>query len=103
MSALRPAGAAAGQGRRGNRADDAAAPGDARTRLANAAAIVRVVTTDGTIESRDVRVGLVSRVSAQILSGLDAGERIVVGERTAASGPTAKPATVNRPMMPPRV
>jgi hypothetical protein len=48
-------------------------------------------------------VGLVSRVSAQILSGLDAGERIVVGERTAASAPTAKPATGNRPMMPPRV
>jgi hypothetical protein len=45
----------------------------------------------------------VSRVSAQILSGLDAGERIVVGERTAASPPTAKPATGNRPMMPPRV
>ena len=103
LSALRPADAAAGQGRRGNRADSAATPGDARTRLANAAATVRVVTTDGAIESRDVRVGLVSRVSAQILSGLDAGERIVVGERTPASAPTAKPATGNRPMMPPRV
>ena len=103
VSALRPAEAAAGQGRRGNRADSAATPGDARTRLANAAATVRVVTTDGAIEPRDVRVGLVSRVSAQILSGLDAGERIVVGERTAASASTAKPATGNRPMMPPRV
>jgi len=103
VSALRPADAAAGQGHRGNRADSAATPGDARTRLANAAATVRVVTADGAIESRDVRVGLVSRVSAQILSGLDAGERIVVGERTAASPPTAKPATGNRPMMPPRV
>src|SRR5580765_6828005 len=58
VSALRPADAAAGQGRRGNRADSAATPGDPRTRLANAAATVRVVTTDGAIESRDVRVGL---------------------------------------------
>lgn len=103
VSALRPADAAAGPGRRGNRADTVASAGDARTRLANAAATVRVVTADGAIESRDVRVGLVSRVSAQILSGLDAGERIVVGERTAAPAPTAKPATGNRPLMPPRV
>jgi macrolide-specific efflux system membrane fusion protein len=103
VSALHPADAGAGQGRRSNRADNAAAAGDARTHLANAAATVRVVTTDGAIESRDVRVGLVSRVSAQILSGLDAGERIVVGERPAAPAPTARPATGNRPVMPPRV
>ena len=85
VSALRPADAAAGQGRRGDRAGDAAAAGrPAHHAWPTAAAVVRVVKADGTIESRDVRVGLVSRVSAQILSGLEPGEQIVVGQRTAA-------------------
>src|SRR5215471_6397167 len=147
VGALRPAGAAPGQGSRGaadNRAPggaqgrpgNAAASGDARSagtsgdahsrlassgasgsarnkpagggatgdpraRLANSDATVRVVTAEGAIENRDVRVGLVSRVSAQILSGLEPGERIVVGERATSPAPAAKPATGNRPMMPP--
>jgi macrolide-specific efflux system membrane fusion protein len=103
VDALRSAGPAAGERRRGDRAADTAAAGDPRTRLANGPAVVRVVKADGTIENRDVRVGLVSRVSAQILSGLEAGEQIVVGQRAAAPAPSAKPATGNRPMMPPRV
>jgi membrane fusion protein, macrolide-specific efflux system len=104
VGALRPAGAPAGQGHRGDRAGDAAAAGDPRTSLANAGAVVSVVKPDGTLERRDVRVGLVSRVSAQILSGLDPGEQIVVGQRTAVPAPAAKPATGNsRPMMGPRV
>ena len=100
VGALRPAGAAAGERRRGARTGDAAAAADPRTSLANGPAVVRVVKSDGTIENRDVRVGLVSRVSAQILSGLDAGEQIVVGQRTVTPAPAAKPATGNRPMMP---
>ena len=100
VGALGPAAAAAGERRRGTRAGDAAAAGAPRTSLANGPAVVRVVKSDGTIENRDVRVGLVSRVSAQILSGLDAGEQIVVGQRTVTSAPAAKPATGNRPMMP---
>ena len=63
--------------------------------------------SDGTIENRDVRVGIVSRVTAQIVSGLEPGERIVVGQRAAAPATAAKPATGNRPqtpsLMPPRV
>ena len=46
---------------------------DPRTRFANGRAMVRVVKADGTIESREVRVGVMSRVSAQIVSGLEAG------------------------------
>ena len=59
------------------------------------------VKADGSLENRDVRVGLVSRVSAQILSGVEAGERIAVGQSTGA--PAAKPATGSRPLMGPRV
>jgi macrolide-specific efflux system membrane fusion protein len=67
------------------------------------AATVRVVKPDGALESRDVRVGVVSRVSAQILSGVEPGERVVVGQRAASPAPSARGATGNRPAMPPRL
>jgi membrane fusion protein, macrolide-specific efflux system len=103
VSALRPAGATASP-RRGTRGTDATAAVDPRTSLANGPAVVRVVAADGSIASRDVRVGVVSRVSAQIVSGLEPGERVVVGQRTAPPATAAKPATGNRPpMMGPRV
>lgn len=46
---------------------------------AGAAAIVRVVDKKGTTVERSVRVGLTNRVTAQILSGLSAGEKVVAG------------------------
>jgi macrolide-specific efflux system membrane fusion protein len=98
VGALSPAGAQAGQRRRGDRAADGVAV-DPRTSLANGPAVVRVVKSDGTIENRDVRVGITSRVTAQIVSGLEPGERIVVGQRAGAPA-AAKPATGNRPQTP---
>ena len=102
VGALRPA-SAAGGGRRGGTDTAAGAAVDPRAQLANGTAVIRVVRPDGSIESRDVRVGLVSRVSAQILSGLEPGESIVVGQRAAPPAAPAKPATGNRPTMGPRV
>ena len=106
VGALRPAGTQAGPRNRGDRAAGAAAM-DPRASLANGPAVVRVVKSDGTIENRDVRVGIVSRVTAQILSGLEPGERIVIGQRAAAPAQAARPATGNRPqtpaLTPPRV
>jgi len=102
VSALRPATAPADP-RRGARTTDAAAAVDPRTSLANGPAVVRVVAPDGSVASRDVRVGMVSRVSAQIVSGLEPGERVVVGQRAAAPAAAAKPATGSRPMMGPRI
>jgi macrolide-specific efflux system membrane fusion protein len=99
VSALRPATAPAGP-RRGARTTDAAAAVDPRTSLANGPAVVRVVAPDGSVAPRDVRVGMVSRVSAQIVSGLEPGEQIVIGQRAAAP---AKPATGSRSMMGPRI
>jgi len=40
---------------------------------------VRVLRPDGTLDAREVRVGVRNRVSAQVLEGLEAGERIVTG------------------------
>jgi macrolide-specific efflux system membrane fusion protein len=114
LGALRPAGAPTGGRRRsGGQAGepraqangaDAGAAADTRARLANGAAVVRVVKPGGGIEARDVRVGVVSRVSAQILSGLEPGEQVVVGQRTAAPATSTRPTTGNRsPMVGPRV
>jgi membrane fusion protein, macrolide-specific efflux system len=109
VGALRPPGAGAGGGRRGGPSASRPNGGDAgavdvRARFAGRDALVRVVKPGGAIESRDVRVGVVSRVSAQILSGLEPGEQIVVGQRAAAPAASSKPATGNRsPMMGPRV
>ena len=46
---------------------------------------VRVVAADGTISERDVMIGVTSRVTAEVLSGLTEGEQIVAGIAQAAS------------------
>ena len=102
VSALRPNGAPAGDHRRGERAGDTDPGADPRERWTNNSAVVRVVKSDGSIEPRQVRVGLVSRVSAQVLDGLEPGEQTVVGQRPTASA-AAKPATGQRPAMGPRI
>lgn len=40
---------------------------------------VQVLTSSGRVENRVISVGITNRVSAQVLSGLKAGERIIVG------------------------
>ncbi len=43
------------------------------------AATVRVVRDDGSYETRDVMIGLTSRVAAEVIRGLSPGERVVAG------------------------
>ena len=99
------AGAAATQGgavKGGNGRTRSAEGGmDPRTRFANGRAMVRVVKADGSIESREVRVGAMSRVSAQIVSGLEAGEQVVSGQAQAA--PVARAKSNDAPRMQPRI
>lgn len=42
-------------------------------------ATVEVITADGTRQPRDVIIGVTSRVSAEVISGLQAGEQVVAG------------------------
>ena len=49
-----------------------------------AKSFVRVVGEGGAVQRREVQVGLRDRDRAQILSGLDAGERVIVPEAVAA-------------------
>ena len=76
---------------------------DPRTRFANGRAVVRVVKADGTTEPREVRVGVVSRVSAQIVSGLEPGETIVTGTAQPSAPRSAAAKGGNAPRMQPRI
>jgi membrane fusion protein, macrolide-specific efflux system len=77
LAALRPVGKG---GRR-------SAGTDVRT-LAGGHAVVRVVGEDGKAVDREVTVGATNRISAEITSGLQPGEKVVVGTTT----PNATPA-----------
>ena len=57
---------------------------------------VQVVKADGSIERRPVKLGVSNRVQVQVLEGLEAGEQVISGSRTAAkkvSTANARPAT----------
>lgn len=78
LGALRPA---ASEGRpRGRRGGGERASGvDPRVLFAKGDASVGVLGNDGKVTDREVRVGVMNRVSAQIVSGLEAGEKVVIG------------------------
>lgn len=93
-----PQGFVPGQGRPpGGFGGGAGRPGGRRAALAAAApgvprpATVTVVKDDGTREDRNVTIGVTSRVAAEVLSGLTAGEQVIAGI-VQANAPTA-PAT----------
>lgn len=62
-------------------------------------AIVQVVAPNGQIVEREVGVGMTSRVSAQIVSGLSEGDRVVAGVR---AGSTSAARAPSMPMHGPR-
>ncbi len=62
---------------------------------------VRVVHADGSIEHREVQIGTRNRVMAQILSGLEPGERVATSERAPQGARAASAART--PRMGPRL
>jgi macrolide-specific efflux system membrane fusion protein len=89
LTALRPAGTRSRSGgRRGGAGAGVAGAGangtDPRSQFGDGRALVSVVDADGKITEREVQVGIMTRVSAQITAGLAPGEKVVVGTRTAA-------------------
>jgi membrane fusion protein, macrolide-specific efflux system len=89
LAALR---AAASPGRsRGPRAGGERASGsDPRAQFSRGAALVSVVGADGQVADREVKVGVMNRVSAQIVSGLEPGERVVIGTKASAAAAQVK-------------
>ena len=76
-------------------------PFSALSRVSNGRATVRVVGADGRVEQRQVQVGVTNRVSAQIVAGLEPGERIATGERARPNARAASAAPT--PKMGPRI
>ena len=113
LTALQPAGRApsgasrrAADGKGGTKGGErraASASIDPRARLAGGRATVRVVNAAGAIEEREVRVGVMTRVSAQILSGLEPGEKVVTGASAPAAESRARTVNTNAPRMQPRI
>ncbi len=54
---------------------------DPRNQFAKGRALVSVVGANGKVAVREVKVGVMNRVSAQILSGIEPGETVVIGSR----------------------
>ncbi|MDB5818059.1 MAG: efflux transporter periplasmic adaptor subunit [Rhizobacter sp.] len=115
LSALRPApiqaldraarpmeSASGGDGQVGNpeRTADASRPGGSRPapgqrpRFPGGRAVVTVVKDDNATEERAVKVGVTTRVQAQILDGLAPGERVVIGNKQPGA---ARDTSANRP------
>ena len=92
LAALRPV---ASKGRaRGPRAAGERVSGiDPRTQFSGGAALVSVVGADGSVAEREVKVGVMNRVSAQIVSGLEPGEKVVIGTRAPAAAAAARAQT----------
>ncbi len=80
LPALHPAAATEARKRGGRSATGS----DPRNQFATGRALVSVVGADGKVAEREVKVGVMNRVSAQIVSGLEPGEKVVIGTRAAA-------------------
>jgi macrolide-specific efflux system membrane fusion protein len=63
---------------------------DPRNQFANGRALVSVVDADGKVADREVKVGVMNRVSAQIVSGLEPGETVVIGTKAPAAATPAQ-------------
>lgn len=64
---------------------------DTRSQYGGGRAMLSVVGADGKVTEREVKVGVMNRVSAQILSGLEPGETVVIGTKApTAAAPASK-------------
>lgn len=78
--------------RKGTKQGNTAQPKDA---LSSKKRFVRVLNTDGSVEDKAVTVGIDNRVDAQILTGLQVGDTVIIGEegpsKGGAGGPRRRP------------
>jgi macrolide-specific efflux system membrane fusion protein len=96
LTALRPA-AQTLQVAADTRGAKRASGADARNQFTDGRALVSVIDAAGKIVEREVKVGVMNRVTAQILSGLELGEKVVIGTRPVA---VAAPAQSSSSLVP---
>jgi macrolide-specific efflux system membrane fusion protein len=89
LTALRPV-ASEGRTRGPSGAGERASGLDPRSQFAKGVALVSVVGTGGKVADREVKVGVMNRVSAQIVSGLEPGEKVVIGTKAPAAAAQAQ-------------
>jgi len=87
----------AGAGAAGSTKGERATGIDPRNQFASGRALVSVVGASGKVEEREVKVGVMNRVSAQIVSGLEPGEKVVIGTRSTATAAPAPAASALAP------
>ncbi|MFY8092429.1 MAG: efflux RND transporter periplasmic adaptor subunit [Niveispirillum sp.] len=78
-----PAGAT-GERRRGDGAAPAGAPPGEGAGQRERPRMVQVLKPDGTVEERRIMIGVSDRVSAEVVSGLNEGDQVVVGRKPSA-------------------
>jgi len=106
LAALRPlpaegeAGAPRAKGAARKGGGERASGVDPRSRYTRQGALVSVVDDEGKVADREVRVGVMNRVSAQILSGLEPGEKVVIGTRAAPAAAKAGGSSALTPKAP---
>jgi macrolide-specific efflux system membrane fusion protein len=84
------AGAKSGSGAP-RKSGDRASGMDTRSQYGGGRALVDVMDAAGKVTEREVKVGVMNRISAQILSGLEPGEKVVIGTKVpAAAAPASK-------------
>lgn len=66
--------------------------------IAGKRATVRVLHADGTVEERKIHVGLNNRITAEVLSGLKEGEKVILADAKDTSQNESKRSSSNRPM-----
>jgi macrolide-specific efflux system membrane fusion protein len=84
------AGAADGKGAARSGGAERASGADPRNQFANGRALVSVVDAAGKVADREVKVGVMNRVSAQIVAGLEPGEKVVIGTKAPAAAAPAQ-------------
>jgi macrolide-specific efflux system membrane fusion protein len=90
IAALRAA-AREGAGKRAGRTPaERVAGNDPRAQFTGRSALVSVVGKDGKPVDREVKVGVTNRVSAQIVSGLEPGEKVVIATKAPATAAKAQ-------------
>ena len=92
----RNAAARQGQGRPAGRRP----PSGDGTVPARRPATVTVMAADGTQQARDIVVGVSSRISAQVISGLEEGEQVVAGVIQGAPEPQQQLQAIGAPTAP---
>lgn len=94
LTALHPS-SVPGNPQAGARSGRGAQSADQRSQFRSGRALVSVVDKNGDVTEREVQVGVMTRVSAEIIKGLTPGETVVIGTKAAPKPDTPAPASAS--------